>query len=78
MAEETAKAAEPLMITPAKSRWSGSSPPCSTSTTTVSSASSPAATRIQCGKRPYRRSEATGWPVSRIRNGAEFIRGRQD
>ena len=39
-----------------------------TSTTTASSRGSPAATRIQCGKPPWRRIEATGCPVSTIRN----------
>jgi len=63
-------APEPVTSTPAKPAREGKASPRSTSTATASSARSPAATRIQCGKPPWRRIEATGWPVSRIRKGA--------
>src|SRR5690606_24563701 len=32
----------------------------------------PAATRIQCGKPPWRRIDGTGWPVSMMRKGGDF------
>src|SRR3546814_561779 len=50
----------------------GGSPP-STSTASASPRASPAELRIQCGKRPWRRIEATGRPVSMIRK-----RGSED
>src|SRR3546814_1998565 len=50
----------------------GGSPP-STSTASASPRASPAELRIQCGKRPGRRIEATGRPVSMIRK-----RGSED
>src|SRR6476659_1793827 len=62
-------APDPVISTPAKPSRAGSGSPSSTLTTTAASAGSPAATRIQCGKRPCRRIEGTGWPVSRIRKG---------
>src|SRR3546814_2865877 len=51
---------------------SGGSPP-STSTASASPRASPAELRIQCGKRPWRRIEATGRPVSMMRK-----RGSED
>ena len=62
-------APDPVMIVPAKPARDGNAAPASTFTTTASSARKPAATRIQCGKPRWRRIEATGWPVSRIRKG---------
>ena len=62
-------APDPVISTPAKPSRAGSGSPSSTLTTTAASADRPAATRIQCGKRPCRRMEGTGWPVSRIRKG---------
>ena len=63
-------APEPVISTPANPSRAGSAlallrrrpPP-------PRRAGRPAATRIQCGKRPCRRIEGTGWPVSRIRKG---------
>ena len=62
-------APEPVMMAPAKPSREGNGSPASTFTTTAASGSSPAATRIQCGKPRWRRMDATGWPVSRIRKG---------
>ena len=45
-------APEPVMITPANPACSGSASPRSTLAMMASSARSPAATRIQCGKPP--------------------------
>src|SRR6478735_6677920 len=63
-------APEPVTITPAKPSLGGNASPRSTLATIASSRSRPAATRIQCGNEPCRFIEATGCPVSRIRNGA--------
>ena len=62
-------AADPVTMAPANPSRAGKASPRSTFTATAASPPSPAATRIQCGKPPKRRSGAAGWPVSMIRKG---------
>src|SRR5690606_26462624 len=50
----------------------GRGSPRSTSTVRVSCRERLAATRIQCGKLPWRRIDGTGWPVSMMRKGGGF------